>query len=90
MEFDGLVEREGFPTGTAVTAFAEAQGRVFRVTAREGERGLDILLTAEAVQMYGEGPTLALILGRLRAAAEAGLPPVQASGEYMRQVFVGD
>lgn len=90
MDLQAQIERENFPTGTEVTTFAEAQGRVFRVTAQEEERGLDILLTAEAVQMYGEGPTLALVLGRLRAAAEAGLPPMQASGEYVRQVFVGD
>ena len=88
MEFAALVAREGFPAGCEVTAFAEAGGRVFRVT--QPGRGFELLLTGEAVAMYGEGPTLALVLGRLRAAAEDGLPPLEAGQSCVRQTFVGD
>lgn len=88
MEFAALVAREGFPAGSEVTTFAEPGGRVFRVT--QPGRGFELLLTDEAVAMYGEGPTLALVLGRLRAAAEAGLPPLEAGQRCVRQTFVGD
>lgn len=55
-----------------------------------GERGFEILLTDDAVRLYGEGPTVALVLKRLRERVEEGLPPASAPGEYERQVFVGD
>lgn len=88
MDFQALVERQGFPAGCEVTAFAAPGGRVFRVT-RPG-RGFELLLTDEAVAIYGEGPALALVLGRLRAAAEAGLPPLGPGQSCVRQTFVGD
>lgn len=88
-ELRAQIEREGFPAGTVVDTFQEGEGRVFRVT-QGGGRGLELLLTGEAVRIYGEGPTLALVLGRLRECAEAGLPDALAPGEYTREVFVGD
>lgn len=88
MDFEALVAREGFPTGTQVTVSAEPGGRVFRVT--QPGCGFELLLTDEAVAIYGEGPTLALVLGRLREAAEAGLPPLEPGQSCVRQTFVGD
>ncbi|MPY65862.1 hypothetical protein F8S09_04005 [Deinococcus sp. SDU3-2] len=88
MDFPDLVAREGFPPGTQVTTFAAPGGRVFR--AAQPGRGFELLLTDEAVEMYGEGPTLALVLGRLREAAEAGLPPLEPGQTCVRQTFVGD
>ncbi|TDE85327.1 hypothetical protein [Deinococcus sp. S9] len=88
MDFAELVAREGFPAGTQVTVLAEPGGRVFRAT--QPGCGFELLLTDEAVQMYGEGPTLALVLGRLREVAEAGLPPLEPGQSCVRQTFVGD
>ncbi|MEW6423082.1 MAG: hypothetical protein AB1511_15405 [Deinococcota bacterium] len=90
MDLQAQIEREGFPPGTSVTTLPEPGGQLFRVTQAGGGRGLELLLTDEAVRMYGEGPSLALVLGRLRERAEAGLPEAQAPGVYAREVFVGD
>lgn len=91
MDIQAQIEREGFPEGTHVTILTEPGGRVFRVTRGEDAgQGVEILLTAEAVGMYGEGPSVALILGRLREWAEGVLPAAEAPGRYVRQVFVGD
>ncbi|GBF06429.1 hypothetical protein DAERI_090015 [Deinococcus aerius] len=88
VDLQAQVERERFPDGTRVTVLPEPDGRVFRLTRAEG--GVEILLTDEAVRMYGEGPSVALVLGRLREWAEGALPAAQAPGVYERQVFVGD
>ncbi|MCP2013315.1 hypothetical protein L1280_000443 [Deinococcus sp. HSC-46F16] len=88
MDLPELVAREGFPPGTQITTFTEPGGRVFRAV--QPGRGFELLLTDEAMQMYGEGPTLALVLGRLREAAEAGLPPLEPGQTCVRQTFVGD
>ncbi len=90
MDLQVQIEREGFPSGTSVTRRPELGGQLFRVTQDGGGRGLELLLTDEAVQMYGEGPALALVLSCLRKRAEAGLPVAQSPGVYMREVFVGD
>lgn len=90
MDFPELVAREGFPPGVTVERLPDPHGEVFRVRDGDGTRGLDLLLTGDAVRMYGEGPTLALVLTRLREVAEAGLPEAGATGGYERQVFVGD
>ncbi|MDL2345327.1 hypothetical protein QOL99_14385 [Deinococcus sp. MIMF12] len=90
MDFPDLIAREGFPPGVTVERLPDPHGGVFRVRTVDGARGLDLLLTGEAVEMYGEGPTLALVLRQLRLAAEAGLPGQDAAGGYERQVFVGD
>ncbi|WP_216319490.1 hypothetical protein [Deinococcus aestuarii] len=89
MDLQAQIEHADFPEGAQVHTFTEGPGRVFRVT-DSGERGFEILLTDDAVRMYGEGPTVALVLGRLRERAGEGLPPARAPGEYERQVFVGD
>ncbi|WP_102126226.1 hypothetical protein [Deinococcus planocerae] len=89
MDLQAQIAHAGFPEGALVHVVGEGPGRVFRVTGLEG-RGFEILLTDDAVQVYGEGPTVALVLGRLRERAEAGLPPARSPGEYGRQVFVGD
>lgn len=78
-----------FPQGVEVITFTGREGRVLRVQSADGERGLNLLLTDKAVRMYGEGPTVALVLGRLRGAAGDGLPPARAPGVHMRQVFGG-
>lgn len=88
MDLQAQIEREDFPAGTQVTTYTEPGGRVFR--AAQPGRGFELLLTDEAVGMYGEGPTLALVLGRLREAAEAGLPPLEPGQTCVRQTFVGD
>lgn len=90
MDLQVQIEREGFPPATSVTRRPEPGGQLFRVIQDGGGRGLELLLTDEAVQMYGEGPALALVLGRLRKRAEAGLPVAQSPGVYVREVFVGD
>ncbi|WP_104990745.1 hypothetical protein [Deinococcus sp. NW-56] len=90
MDFPALVSREGFPPGVTVERLPDPHGEIFRVRNGEGTRGLDLLLTDEAVRMYGEGPTLALVLTRLREVAETGLPEVGVASGYERQVFVGD
>lgn len=91
MDFQTQVKESGFPGSTRVDLTQTLEGRVFRVTGGEdGERGLEILVTGEALEMYGEGPVTALVLGRLREAAKRGLPPAHAPGVYERQVFVGD
>lgn len=90
MDFSELVAREGFPPGVRVVRLPDPHGEVFYARNADGTRGLDLLLTKEAVRMYGEGPTLALVLRQLRLAAEAGLPERDAAGGYERQVFVGD
>ncbi|WP_034384780.1 hypothetical protein [Deinococcus sp. YIM 77859] len=90
MDLQAQIEREGFPPGTSVIPLAEPGGQLFRATQDGGTRGLELLLTNEAVRMYGAGPSLALVLSRLRERAERGLPPALAPGVYERQVFVGD
>ena len=80
----------GFPAGTRVDQSDALEGRLFRVTGEAGARGLEILVTRDALTMYGEGPVTALVLGRLRERAERGLPPTTAPGVYEREVFVGD
>lgn len=88
MDFAKQVELAGFPAGVAVTVRVTPEGRVFR--AEQAGRGLELLLTTDAVKMYGEGPTVALALERLKKVSEAGLPDVAADGTYQRAVFVGD
>ncbi len=93
MDFAKQVELAHFPAGVAVTVREVPGGLLFRA-ARAGEeppqRGLELLLTHDAVKMYGEGPTVTLALERLKKVSEAGLPAVQADGTYQRAVFVGD
>lgn len=67
-------------------------GTVFRIMRREAgvKYGLEIVLTAEAIERYGEGPTIATVLHELRRHAEEGLPAVEPGQEYERLVFTGD
>lgn len=88
MDFQELVRREGFAPGVTVEEVARSEGLLLRATS--GERGLELLVTARAQARYGEGPTLALALGRLREAAEAGLPPRDPGGAWEREVLVND
>ncbi len=93
MDFAKQVELARFPAGVVVTVRGTPQGRLFRAAwAEEGQpkRGLELLLTTDAVKMYGEGPTVVLALESLKKAAQAGLPAVGADGTYQRAVFVGD
>lgn len=88
MDFARQVELAHFPAGVAVTVRETVEGRIFR--AAQAGRGLELLVTTDAVRMYGEGPTVALALERLRKVSEAGLPEVDEDGIYQRAVFVGD
>ncbi|KQR27935.1 hypothetical protein [Deinococcus sp. Leaf326] len=87
-DFAHQVELAGFPAGVAVTEQPVRGGRLLRAEA-DG-RGLDLLLTDEAAEMYGEGPSVALALKRLRDGAEAGLGIPGEDGQFPRTVFVGD
>ncbi|MEF2279085.1 hypothetical protein V3W47_12315 [Deinococcus sp. YIM 134068] len=89
MDFRAQIEQAGFPEGVEVSVLGEPQGRVFRVTGPEG-RGFELLLTDDAVRMYGEGPSVATVLKRLHDRVGEGLPPARSPGEYEREVFVGD
>lgn len=90
LDFGGLIERAGFPEGVEVRTYTEGLNRVFRATEAGGERGFEVLLTDDAVRMYGEGPAVATILKRLHDRAAEGLPAARAPGEDEREVFVGD
>ena len=89
MDFQTQVQQAGFPEGMDVQTLDEPRGRVFRVTGPDG-RGFELLLTDDAVRMYGEGPSVATVLKRLHDRATQGLPAARAPGEYEREVFVGD
>lgn len=88
MDFARQVQLAAFPPGVVVTWRTTPDGHVFR--AAHAGRGLELLLTTDALRMYGEGPTVALALERLKKAATAGLPEVGEDGSYPRAVFVGD
>ncbi len=92
MDVQTQIDRAEFPENVRVTTYEEMDGRIFRIMRREGEtkRGLEILLTDEAVSMYGEGPMVATVLQQLQKHAEDGLPMVEAGQEYERLVFVAD
>lgn len=92
MDLQTQIDQTPFPEGVQVTTYEEMEGRIFRIRQRQGEvrRGLEILLTDEAVQMYGEGPMVATVLQQLQKHAEHGLPVVEAGQEYERLTFVGD
>lgn len=87
-DFVHQVELAGFPAGVAVTERPVRGGRLLRAEA--GGRGLELLLTDEATQMYGEGPSVALALKKLRDGAETGLGDPSEAGQFPRMVFVGD
>ncbi|WP_229752964.1 hypothetical protein [Deinococcus aerophilus] len=88
MDFARQVELAAFPPGVVVTRRTIPEGHVFR--AAQPGHGLELLLTRDALRMYGEGPTVALALEHLKKAAQAGLPEVGGDGTYQRAVFVGD
>lgn len=81
------IELAAFPSGVQVTHFPEGTGQVFR--AEENGRGFEILLTNEAAKMYGEGPSVSLVLTLLKRAVKA-LPPALPDGTFERTVFRGD
>lgn len=92
MNVQSQIDRAEFPEDVQVTSYEEVEGRVFRARQRRGDvrHGLEILLTDEAIQMYGEEPMVATALQQLKRRAEAGLPVVEAGQEYERLTFVGD
>ncbi|GAA4017419.1 hypothetical protein GCM10022631_32590 [Deinococcus rubellus] len=92
MDLQTQIDQTLFPEGVQVTTYEEMEGRIFRIRQRKAEvrHGLEILLTDEAVQMYGEGPMVATVLQQLKRHAEQGLPVVEAGQEYERLTFVGD
>lgn len=88
MEFQEQVRAAGFPDGVEVTRREDGQDRIFRVL--RGAYGVELVLTAEAVHMYGEGPGTALALTELRKAVDSGLPQVRLDGTLERLTLVGD
>ncbi|AWN23536.1 hypothetical protein DKM44_10120 [Deinococcus irradiatisoli] len=92
MDVQTQIDRAAFPEHVRVTTYEEMDGRIFRIMRREGDvkYGLEILLTDEAVNMYGEEPMVATVLQQLHQHAEQGLPVVEAGQEYQRLTFVAD
>ncbi|MFD1732440.1 hypothetical protein ACFSC4_17245 [Deinococcus malanensis] len=88
MEFQEQVRAAGFPDGMEVTRREDDDNRIFRVL--QGAYGVELVLTAEACRMYGEGPSTALALTELRKAVDAGLPQVHLDGTLERLTLVGD
>ncbi|MFC4638614.1 hypothetical protein [Deinococcus hohokamensis] len=92
MNFDQQVAAAGFPEDVQVTREDRLDGLLFRALQGEPgrrQRGAELLLTPEAVRLYGEGPATAMVLTRLLAEVDAGLPVAQ-NGLFERIVFVGD
>ncbi len=88
MDFAKQVDLARFPAGVTVTVRQTPDGRIFQAV--QSGRGLELMVTTDAVKMYGEGPTLLLALERLKKVSETGLPAVGEDGTYQRAVFVGD
>ncbi|SEI58791.1 hypothetical protein SAMN04488058_10158 [Deinococcus reticulitermitis] len=82
------IELAGFPPEVQVTHEEGPGGLLLR--ARSAGRGLELLITAEALGMYGEGPAVSLGLSQLLRAVEAGLPDIEPGVSPARVVFVGD
>ena len=81
------IDLTGFPAGVSVTHEQATEGVLLR--AEQGERGLELWLTDEAMKMYGPGPAVTMALSHLKQAVEAGLPEKE-EGAYHRAVFLGD
>ncbi|MFC4426347.1 hypothetical protein [Deinococcus navajonensis] len=87
MNFEQQVAAAGFPEDVQVTRETLLDGHLFRAV--QDQRGAELLLTEEAVRLYGLGPATAMVLTRLLAEVDAGLPEPQ-NGRFERIVFVGD
>ncbi len=87
-DFQHQIELAQFPPDVQVSHFREGGGQVFR--AERGGRGLELLLTDEAAKMYGEGPSVSVVLGLLKRALDKELPPAVPGGGFVRTVFRGD
>lgn len=87
MNFEEQVRAAGLPADAQVTVHPGPSGDLYRLTYRQG--GAELLLTDEARRMYGEGPSVAMVLTRLRQALDEGLPPLQGE-QHERIVFLGD
>ena len=86
--FAHQVELAQFPAGVRVTLHSSGPDHVLRV---EGDgTGAELLLTAAAMKMYGEGPSTSMALGVLKEAAQRGLPPRAADDSLERLIFPGD
>lgn len=93
MDIGEQISRHGFPEGVRVSSYPEGAGTVvFRIAQRSPEqtRGLEIGLTREASEMYGEGPSVNTVLDQLRRHLDEGLPVVEPGEEYPRLTFQGD
>ncbi|ADV65773.1 hypothetical protein [Deinococcus maricopensis] len=94
MDLQEQIERMRFPAGTQVSMYREGPDNdtVFRVMQRDqnGKRGLELVLTHDAEEMYGEGPMVHTALQELYRRVEAGLPEVVPGQEYTRLTYTGD
>jgi hypothetical protein len=93
MDTEEQIARHDFPPGVRVSSYPEGPGTtVFRIVQRslQQTRGLEIGLTAEATEMYGEGPGVNTVLDQLCRHLEEGLPVVEPGQEYPRLTFQGD
>lgn len=87
-DFAHQVELARFPAGVQVSS--QVSGPDLLLRAEQGSAGAELLLTAAAIKMYGEGPSVFMALSRLKHAAEQGLPPLHPDGTFERLVFQGD
>ena len=65
MDIEEQIARHDFPSGVRVSSYQEGHGTtVFRIVQRlpQQTRGLEIGLTGEATEMYGEGPSVNTVL----------------------------
>lgn len=86
--FAHQVELARFPKGVKVTLHPSGADHILRV---EGDgTGAELLLTAGAMKMYGEGPSTSLALTVLKDAARKGLPAQLPGGSFERLIFPGD
>lgn len=93
MNLQTQIHQAAFPAEVQVTAYNEGVDlMVLRICQRgpNGVRGLEIALTREASEMYGEGPAVATVLDQLRRHLIRGLPEVGEDGQYPRLTFMAD
>lgn len=82
------IELVGFPQQVQVSAVPDGAGYLLRVL--QDGHGAELLVTPEAIKIYGEGPSVFTGLTRLKDVTEKGLPPLLPDGSCERLIFQGD